>query len=80
MLVHECQASVEAVFGQEGIGIEQEDVLGPTFTHGLVVGPGETNILRVGDEAYLWEVVADPVEAVVARLIIDYPHLCLYST
>ena len=77
--VHELAHLVQRIFGNDGIGVEQQDVLSRSQLHGLVVGPGESHVFGIGDESHLGESGGEVVERVVLRVVVDHEDFGLHG-
>ena len=76
--VHELAHLVQGILGDNGVGVEQQDVPARGQLHGLVVGAGKTRIFGVGDEPHLGEEGGEVVERVVLRVVVDHEDFGLH--
>ncbi len=60
---------------QEGVGVQQEDVLSSAPLEGEVIGLGEADVLVELDEVDLREALADQLAASVGRRVVDHDRL-----
>ena len=54
MFVHELQTALDGWLIDYRIRVEQQHIFRLGLANGLIVGTGETNVLLIGDEVYLW--------------------------
>ena len=75
MAVHECDAFRESVVFHHRVGIEEQYILARRDADGLVVGFRETDILLVGDDLHLRELLRQHLQRAVDRIVVDDKHL-----
>ena len=72
MSVHEAEHIGKGVLGDDGVGVEQQDVLAGGEADGLVVGTGKAYVLGVLDEGDLGETLAQVGYRSVGREVVDH--------
>ena len=75
----EIDAFREAIFGNDGIGIEKENKFSFSAFKATVTGFCKTNIRFIRDEMYLREPGLEVIKTSVFGLIVNYNHLHILS-
>lgn len=76
MRVQKSQALLKAVFRQDGIGVQEKDVLSLTCCEGLVIGAAKARIFRIGDKSYKWKTGLQVSGTAIRGVIVHHQHLC----
>ena len=75
MLVHQLDHRVDGAVENQRVGVQQQDVVRAATADDHVVGLGKTDVGFVGDQLDLGKSRAAHGHAVVARIIVDHPHV-----
>ena len=73
--VHEGDAFRESIVFHNRVGIEEQYILACRDADGLVVGFRETDILLVGDDLHLRELLRQHLQRAIDRVVVDDKHL-----
>src|SRR5690349_14752181 len=80
MLIEVVQGTGIKIFGNYRVGVEEMYNGSLRYRKALVVGFGKAGILCISDQDHRFKFLPDHSAAIVARLVIDYNDLRIYSS